>query len=450
MARSPRTARDPIGDKLRELDALDRLGLLSPAPGQRGLLPPAPPAMGLISGGMGSDPRTLTGGSDLPPPPLAGRDEMATLMTAVNAKPNIGGGRSRGLLAPPDAPKAAPGGLLAAVSGQGPAPMAQPEQPRQRPSLWSTLDDVLFGGAAGERASERRVRDQGEAAQAAHRDAFAAASAGGSFDPVAYQARMAEMGQAPDMSGLTQLEGMTDSRDVRGLRGRNERRSVTAGALAPVLGLPEEQQPGAFQGASDYLASEGYGFDPATPPAAVASMVGGAMGADAYFDNRRGDQAQAENVRSNLATEGFREKDLNTRREIGDRDFNYRRGRDETDDEFRRRQLDIQEKGLAANSTTEIAAAIQSKAITMGVESLSPEERAIYDRSLAAPGAGGIFGLLAGGAPPLAPTAPAPRPSSGGSREQAARVTSQAEFDALPAGAWFVNPADGQVMQKAR
>lgn len=435
-----RMARDTIGDKLREIEALDRLGLLRPPPQQRGLLSPS------------SDPT-----DPVPVPPIDHAAERANLKTAtalIDAMPNIGPNSAppqmNGLLASNPKPS---GGLLGRVANESSAPR-RPAQDQRRPNLWSMLDDALFGGEAGARASERRQRDQGEAQQAAHREAFAVASQGGAFDPARYQARMAELGQAPDMDGLVQLEGVTDSRDVRGARGRNERRAVTAGALAPALTVPEDERPFALQGVADYLASEGMSFNPATPAPQVRSMVGAGMGADAYLDNERGDRAQGEAVRANLAAEDFRTQDLQARQEAAAYERQYQQGRDETDDQFRARQLDIQERGLTvANSTGEIAAAIQTKAITMGVESLTPEERAIYDRALAAPGAGGIFGLLGGTAPaaPAATPTPTPRPAArGASRDQAVTVSSQAEFDALPPGAWFINPADDRVMQKAQ
>lgn len=57
-----------------------------------------------------------------------------------------------------------------------------------------------------------------------------------------------------------------------------------------------------------------------------------------------------------------------------------------------------------------------------------------------------ITGQSAGTATP-ADVTPA-GPGDGASRDQAAEVTSQDDFNALPSGAWFINPADGRVLQK--
>jgi hypothetical protein len=51
---------------------------------------------------------------------------------------------------------------------------------------------------------------------------------------------------------------------------------------------------------------------------------------------------------------------------------------------------------------------------------------------------------------------PAPTPAAAAApagqypKDRPARPADQAAFEALPVGAWFVNPADGQLMQKAR
>lgn len=39
-------------------------------------------------------------------------------------------------------------------------------------------------------------------------------------------------------------------------------------------------------------------------------------------------------------------------------------------------------------------------------------------------------------------------PSGGGGKENPVKVTTQTDFDALPSGAWFENPADGKILQK--
>lgn len=52
--------------------------------------------------------------------------------------------------------------------------------------------------------------------------------------------------------------------------------------------------------------------------------------------------------------------------------------------------------------------------------------------------------------PPAQPVPGAAGPKAGSAASAPARVSSQQQFDALPVGAWFVNPADGRVMRKAK
>lgn len=58
---------------------------------------------------------------------------------------------------------------------------------------------------------------------------------------------------------------------------------------------------------------------------------------------------------------------------------------------------------------------------------------------------GNLSTTLQGGPPP---TPGQPQGAPGGGQDSPARPTTQQEFDALPSGALFVNPADGRVMRK--
>lgn len=366
--------------------------------------------------------------------------------------------RRRGLLSQPDQ---GPRGLLSGAlpPSQPATQQPRPQQPparRQGFDFGAFADDFLFGGAASERASERRQRGEAEAMQAAHRDAFAYATQGGQgFNPTAYETRMAELGQAPDYQALAGLEGITDSQDVRGLRGRTERRGVQAGAVAPLYGMAPDQFGEAAPRVEQYLQGEGFGLDGPLTPQSVLPMMGAGMGADSYFDNQRGDRALSESIRSNMAGEAQNAAQLayQDRRDALERE--YRANRDMTEDDFRRQDMALRrELGLIPNSTGDIIAPILSKVATGGVGSLNDGERAIWENyQRQSQGQGGLAALFGGGPGPAgvggAPT-PAPQAVAGSSQQAPARVASQAEFDRLPAGAWFINPRDGQVMQKAR
>ncbi|HYC98494.1 hypothetical protein [Brevundimonas sp.] len=358
------------------------------------------------------------------------------------------------------------GGLL---SQTPPPPRPAPPQPAARSSLaraGNFLDDLFLGGAAGERRDERRTRDENRAAAAAHRDAFAFASQGpGGFNPDLYSARLASLGQAPDMSGLMNLEGMEDSQDVRGYRGRQERRGVVAGAVAPTLTIPPDQRPGVMGNVAEYLRNqEGYEIDPAMDPRAA---VGVGIGAGAYLDNDRGDRSLAEQQRQAQAGEMFRERDLGFREGESEWERRFRESRATADDLYREQSLDVQRLGISTpNTTADVVAPILNQIATQGEESLNPGQLAIWENYKRQQQLGPFAGLPGfGGAPPANPYAapaaagplqarPAPNtparaaPSGDGTAGNPARPQSQADLDALPAGSYFLDPGDGALYQK--
>jgi hypothetical protein len=278
------------------------------------------------------------------------------------------------------------------------------------------LDDILFGGAAGGRRAERDDRDRERAAAAAHRDAFAFASGPQGFDPNRYGQRMAELGQAPDMSGIVNLEGVNDGRDVRGFRQRQEERGVTAGALAPTTRLPQEQRPDALAGVAEYLRGQGYGFDPNTSPAGVNAAVGAGMGADNWLDNERGDRNLAEQQRAAQAAESFRNSDLGLRQGESQWERDFRERRAAADDSYRDSELEVRRDALTIpNSTGDVLAPILAKVATTGVAGLTEGERAIWERYQQS-GQNPFAALMAGGvgapvaAAPISPAANDPLP----------------------------------------
>lgn len=312
-----------------------------------------------------------------------------------------------------------------------------PRPPRSRVAqAGNFLDDFLFGGAAGERAAERRAREQQEAMQTAHRDAFAFASTPQGFDPNRYGQRMAELGQAPGMSDIVNLEGVNDGRDVRGERQRNERRKVQGGALAPVLGLPADQQATGYAEANRYLEGEGFGMDPnmSNPAMASAVAVGSAIGGDSFLDNQRGDRTLVENQRQAQAAETYRNRDLEFRQGESEWERQYRLSRAAVDDQYRAQELDLRRDALTIpNSTGDVLAPILNKVATMGEAALNPGEAAIWKRYQDSGQMAGMWG-----APPALPGVTAPAP----------QAQPQAQAPRAPQGDPFPGIAEGQIIDQ--
>lgn len=416
MARKPEPRPRDVEQVLRELAKADRV---------RGLLDAGKPGLGKGLLSLPIDANTGTGVAPTPSaiaPNLSGRpgilDEIDSRFDRAPGVelPQSGGGLlglspkpPRGLLAPVTDTGQKP--LDGMLGGPPPSmPQAQSRPGTERRPLAARagnfLDDILFGGAAGDLRAGRRARDEEQAAAAAHREAFAFAQTPQGFDPNRYGARLAELGQAPDMSGIVNLEGVNDGRDVRGLRQRQEERGVTAGALAPTTRLPEEQRPDALAGVADYLRGQGYGFDPNTSPAGVSAAVGAGMGADSWLDNERGDRNLAEQQRAAQSAESFRASDLGFRQDESQWERQFREGRAQADDSYRAQELDYRREALTVpNSTGDVIAPILSKVATMGVEGLTEGERLIWERYQQS--GQNPFAALLGGNPAGAPAAPA-------------------------------------------
>lgn len=458
MARKPQRAPAPrtVESLLREIEKLGPPPLVAP---NRGTGDGGAAMVREIENRFASTP-----GMTEPPQGPAARNTsaglLAPIVSAAASKPNIGNGvdalgsgpRRRGLLSSGE-PETS--GLLSGKAPVKPRPAApQPQERSPLARVGNFADDLLFGGNAGDRREERRQREQQQAFDAAHRDAFAYATRGGSgLDPALYASRLAELGQAPDMSGMVGLEGMTDSRDIRGARGREERREVQAGAFAPVTVAPEDQRDGVLSGALDYLNQQGFGYEGATEPGALNAVVGGGMGANAYLDNRRGDLSLEEQRRSNMAGEQYREQDFGFRQNVDTRNFGYQRERDAADDQYRNSRAEAEDAYRAWQqqndfSRSDIEGQVLRKAIQGGAASLTPEEKQVYDRAVTASTGFGWPGMPGGGVPGV-PSQPAPQaqpqPQAPGN---AARPQSQADFDALPAGALYIDPDDGNLYRK--
>lgn len=412
MARtpSPRT----VEDVLRGIGKRERAGgLLGPGPGKPGM------GGGLLSGAI----PVGAGGAE---PSLI---EMA--LQTLQSRPNLGNGASAlPISSPPAGMDAKPfgggllstgakpegsGGLLARerVPGPGRGPADTPPARSPLARIGNAADDFFFGGAAGDRRAEREGRDRERTAADAHRDAFAYASGPQGFDPNRYGQRMSELGQAPDMAGIVNLEGVNDGRDVRGARNRAEGRGVMGGVAASIMGTPEADRPAAYESGQAYLDSQGQDWR-LPGMGGLGPAIGGAMGADSYLDNDRGERAFAEQQRAGQEAERFRDSDLGFRQGESQWERQYREGRAQAEDDQFSQELDYKRDALAApNSTGDVIAPILSKVATMGVEGLSPGERAIWDRYQQSGQPANIFAQF-GLQPPSAGGAPAPAPTGGG------------------------------------
>ena len=143
------------------------------------------------------------------------------------------------------------------------------------------------------------------------------------------------------------------------------------------------------------------------------------------------------------------------------------------DEEREDKRLDLQrEQFNVANTTGDVVGPLLQR-YSRG-ETLNPQEDSIVQHYLRSQQGAGLFGM------PGSPQFPAPQPQSpmvgangaalanrsgvspnggqgsprqGGSGQSAASpvaVQTADDFERLPVGAWFINPADGQIMHKAR
>lgn len=158
--------------------------------------------------------------------------------------------------------------------------------------------------------------------------------------------------------------------------------------------------------------------------------------------------------------ETFEREQFAHRRDQDRQDNAYRQSRAEAEDAYRAWQMDN------SLSRSDIEGRVLQKAINDGYGALSAEEKQVYDRAVSTSQSVGFGGFGGYGAQPGAPAQSAPAtaraaapatarqvPAAGGDGRtagSAATVQTEDDFNRLPVGAWFVNPADGRVMQKER
>lgn len=174
-----------------------------------------------------------------------------------------------------------------------------------------------------------------------------------------------------------------------------------------------------------------------------ASQVAGSIEAQRVGDNLevvRTDPVGGQRPLSSREIPMSRDERFERQRYEEDRD--YRRERDAADDAYRDRALD------ATNSTGDVLGPLL-RAYANG-ETLTEPQQAIVDRYLQGGQEDALAALLYGSGG-VGGGGGQQRPASGGgSRDNPARPMSEADFNALPPGAWFINPADGALLQKDR
>lgn len=139
------------------------------------------------------------------------------------------------------------------------------------------------------------------------------------------------------------------------------------------------------------------------------------------------------------------------------RDFDYQKTRDAEDDRYRHSRAQSEDAYRRwqmenPNSRGDVEGQVLSKAVRQGAQTLTPEERAIYDRYLTSGSPGDVWGAPATPAAPrpqaAPPAAPAQRPSGTGTPGAPARPQTEEDYNRLPAGALFIDPDDGLTYRK--
>jgi len=228
--------------------------------------------------------------------------------------------------------------------------------------------------------------------------------------------------------------------------------------MAPILhnlqGVPYEQRRPLIQSQAAALGGAGFspeqvaGFDPTDQN--IRSLIDSTLGMEKLlgtFSQREvGDTLRTYRTTPHGVQEVRREDIPQTRAESLQRDrFEWERER-----EAERQKL--------INSAGDVLGPILQKHAS-GLP-LSAGEQEILGRYMEGGNAGGgdvgaLLAQLGGRAPPAAgdPNRPANGPArggGGGTMQSPARPRSEADFNALPSGAWFINPADGRLLQKGQ
>lgn len=134
------------------------------------------------------------------------------------------------------------------------------------------------------------------------------------------------------------------------------------------------------------------------------------MGADSFLQHDRGERVFGEEQRQAKAAEQFRDKDLGFRQDESQWERQYREGRASADDSYRNSRAEAEDAYRSweqqnSFSRSDIEGQVLRKAIEVGADSLSPEERQVYDRAVTV--AANPYAVLMGGTQP-APVGPAP------------------------------------------
>lgn len=274
-----------------------------------------------------------------------------------------------------------------------------------------------------------------------------------------------------DVERATQIVDWADRIDERERQEVLGRHQVMAPVLATIKGLPYEQRRQAIAASAQALSGAGFtpeqaaAFDPTDENIAALerSQLGLAALMGSYSQRVVGDEVRT-----------YRTDPYGVQR-VGSEAVPYSRdeGRDDRRLELEEERLGIQREQLdVANSTGDVVGPLLQR-YSRG-EPLNEQEDSIVQHYLRSQQGVGMFGMP--GAPQFAPppqqaplvgpngSAPANRsgispnggrgaPQQNGNGQSAASpaaVQTADDFERLPVGAWFINPADGQIMQKAR
>lgn len=170
----------------------------------------------------------------------------------------------------------------------------------------------------------------------------------------------------------------------------------------------------------------------------VQTVRTGPSGTD-VLDSREVPQTRAET---------FERQQFGYRQDQDSIDNQYRDSRAQAEDAYRQWQMQN------SVSRSDIEGQVLQRAIQGGVEALTPEEKAVYDRAVST-SQGGFLGQMTSAPPAAAAATASPPPrqqaqSAGGSpgAGNPARPQTEADYAALPPGALFIDPDDGQLYRK--
>lgn len=321
------------------------------------------------------------------------------------------------------------------------------------------------GGNYGEASRERFLSGDLEGGEAYETQARNREAGGVLLDDPRRAAAIQAAGG--DIAQATQIIDWSDRADETERAAALNRAKVMGPILNQAGSLPYEQRRAFIQQNAQVLNGAGFTpeqvqqFDPSDDNirALNDTTLGLAAVLGAYSQRVVGDEVRT-----------YRTNPYGVER-VGSEPVPYSRdeGREDRRLELEEERIGLQREQLnVANSTGDVLGPLLQR-YSRG-EPLNEQEDSIVQHYLRSQQGAGMFGMPSQFAPPPAPpTGPngaananrsgispnggqgAPRQNgSGQSAASPAAVQTADDFERLPIGAWFINPADGQIMQKAR